>query len=173
MVKPNFFAYFVFSLNPFLFSAYSNKNNFNSIHRTKEAETKVNELYCFSCDMMMMSDGDDCLNINQTKNKQQNLTKKCSQDEIFCSVKRFSYTMSDKNSTSEKKLWSLQRNCSEKCENSCIIIGERVKIHACETCCQNNLCNVGSNSVKIFQYTHKNRILISFFTLVFLLRCQM
>lgn len=38
-------------------------------------------------------------------------------DQSYCVVKRFSYTMSDKNSTSDKKLWSLQRDCTEKCEN--------------------------------------------------------
>lgn len=92
-----------------------------------------------------MLDGDDCLNINKTQSKV-NFTKKCAADEDKCSVKRFSYTMSDKNSTSEKKLWSLQRNCtnSTQCSNACIIIGERVKIHACETCCDTNLCNVSS-----------------------------
>lgn len=125
--------------------ASTNKNNLISqqVHRTKEAETKVKELSCFTCDMVF--DGEDCLNINQTRTRQTNLTKKCSSEEIFCSVKRFSYTIADKNSTSEKKLWSLQRNCTEKCENSCIIIGERTKLYACETCCDNNLCNVGSS----------------------------
>ena len=120
----------------------SNKNNFNSVHKTKEAGTVVNELFCFTCDMMF--DGEDCLNINQTRTKQTNLTRKCSEKELFCSVKRFSYTMSDKNTTSEKKLWNVQRNCSEECDNSCIIIGERTKLYACQTCCDNNLCNVGA-----------------------------
>lgn len=122
----------------------SNKNNFNSVHKTKEAGTKVNELYCFTCDMMF--DGEDCLNINQTRTKQTNLTRKCTEKEPFCSVKRFSYTMSDKNTTSDKKLWNVQRNCSTECNNSCIIIGERTKLYACQTCCDNNLCNVGAGA---------------------------
>ena len=129
--------------------ASSNKNNFNSVHhRTKEAEIKVNELYCYNCDML---DTEDCLNINNTKTSQVNFNKKCSEKESFCSVKRFSYTMYNTTSdtTSEKKLWTLQRGCKEKCENACIIIGERVKIHACETCCTTNLCNVGSHACKV------------------------
>lgn len=96
----------------------------------------------------MIFEGEDCLNINQTRTRT-NLSKKCSQDEIYCSVKRFSYTTSDNNSTSSKKLWSLQRNCAKECENSCIIIGERTKLYACQTCCDSNLCNVGSSGNKI------------------------
>ena len=92
---------------------------------------------------------DDCVNINNTIMRQIDLTKKCSQEERYCSVKRFSYTMSDKNSTSDKKLWTLQRNCTQKCENECIIIGERMKLHACQTCCTTSLCNVGSNAIRI------------------------
>lgn len=90
----------------------------------------------------MMSDSENCVNINKTR--QLNLTKKCEPEQGHCVVKRFSYTMSDKNSTSEKKLWSLQRNCSKQCENGCIIIGERVKLYACSSCCSNNLCNISS-----------------------------
>ncbi|KAG5679098.1 hypothetical protein PVAND_008691 [Polypedilum vanderplanki] len=121
------------------------QNNFNSLHhKTKEAESKVNDLYCYKCDMMQ---DEDCLNINKTESNER-LRTKCSQNETMCSVKRFSYTIADKNSTSEKKLWSLQRNCTSTCTNSCIIIGERTKIHACETCCEGNLCNVGSDGEK-------------------------
>jgi hypothetical protein len=128
-----------------LFLAYGSKNNFNSMyHITKEAETKINDLYCFTCDLLV--DGEDCLKINETRTKQLNFTKKCAQDEPYCSVRRFSYTMSDKNSTSDKKLWSLQRNCTSVCDNSCLLIGERVKIHACSSCCNANLCNISNDA---------------------------
>lgn len=122
----------------------SNKFGSNSVHKTKEAKETKSDLYCFYCDMM--SDFENCVNINRTR--QLNLTKKCEGDQNYCVVKRFSYTMSDKNSTSEKRLWSLQRNCSSSCENGCIIIGERVKLYACSQCCPNNLCNVSSGSVR-------------------------
>lgn len=126
-------------------SASSNKLGQHSVHKTKEAKETKPELYCFSCDMT--SDLDNCVNINKTR--QANLTKKCEPDQNFCVVKRFSYTMSDKNSTSDKKLWTLQRDCSDGCENGCIIIGERVKLYACSQCCPNNLCNISSGSIKI------------------------
>lgn len=103
----------------------------------------------------MMFDGEDCLNINQTRTKQTNLTRKCSLEEPFCTVRRFSYTMSDKNTTTEKRLWNIQRHCSNHCENSCIIIGERTKLYACQSCCDKNLCNVGAGEsrVEIFKFS--------------------
>lgn len=126
-----------------LFPASSNKFNTNSVHKTKEAKETKADLYCFSCDFM--SDDENCVNINRTR--QLNLTKKCDSDQSYCVVKRFSYTTSDKNSTSDKKLWSLQRDCTEKCENGCIVIGERVKLYACSACCGNNLCNISNSAV--------------------------
>lgn len=89
-----------------------------------------------------MNEGDDCVNANRTR--QLNLSRKCSSKEMFCVVKRFSYTMSDKSSTSEKRLWSLQRDCTDKCENGCIVIGERTKLYACSSCCNTNWCNTSS-----------------------------
>lgn len=132
-----------------LFAANSSKQTFgsNSVHKTKEAKETKSDLYCFSCDFM--SDSDNCVNINRTRSL--NLTKKCDMDQSYCVVKRFSYTMSDKNSTSDKKLWSLQRDCTEKCENGCIVIGERVKLYACSSCCHNNLCNISSRSSRNHQ----------------------
>jgi hypothetical protein len=136
---------------------------FSSLHKTKEAQETKPELYCFSCDMM--SDSENCVNINRTR--QLNLTKKCEVDQNFCVVKRFSYTMSDKNSTSDKKLWSLQRDCTDKCENGCIVIGERVKLYACSSCCANNLCNISSGSNQRQAFTLASSFLI--FLLVFCL----
>lgn len=127
--------------------ATSNKIGTTSVHKTKEAQETKPELYCFSCDMM--SDFDNCVNINRTR--QLNLTKKCDSDQTYCVVKRFSYTMSDKNSTSDKKLWSLQRDCTDKCESGCIVIGERVKLYSCSSCCENNLCNISNDSVRLHQ----------------------
>lgn len=106
----------------------------------------------------MMSDSENCVNINRTR--QLNLTKKCDLNQNYCVVKRFSYTMSDKNSTSDKKLWSLQRDCTDKCENGCIVIGERVKLYACSTCCHNNLCNISSGSSSILASTFLTFLLL-------------
>lgn len=124
-------------------SASSNKFGVTSVHKTKEAQDTKPELFCFACDMMVDA-AENCVNINKTR--QLNLTKKCETDQSFCVVKRFSYTMSDKNSTSDKKLWSLQRDCTDRCESGCIIIGERVKLYACSSCCHSNYCNTSSGS---------------------------
>jgi hypothetical protein len=57
-------------------------------------------------------------------------------------VKRYSYSTSTENSTyPSKRLWSLQRNCTNKCEAGCIVIGERTKLYACTVCCGQSLCN--------------------------------
>lgn len=61
-------------------------------------------------------------------------------------VKRFSYTTSTENSTSSPKTWSLERNCTNKCEPGCIVIGERTKLYACTACCETNLCNNGTGT---------------------------
>lgn len=122
----------------------ASSNKFGSVHKTKEAQETKSDLYCFACDMMV--DDVNCVNINRTR--QLNLTKKCDLNQSYCVVKRFSYTMSDKNSTSNKKLWSLQRDCTDKCESGCIVIGERVKLYACSSCCVNNLCNISSGTIR-------------------------
>lgn len=61
-------------------------------------------------------------------------------------VKKFSYTTSTENSTSSPKLWSLERNCTNKCEPGCIVIGERTKLYSCTTCCETSLCNIGTGT---------------------------
>ena len=58
-------------------------------------------------------------------------------------VKRYSYLISDGNFTNQpvKRLWSVQRNCTSKCEPGCIVIGERTKLYACTVCCATHKCN--------------------------------
>jgi hypothetical protein len=57
-------------------------------------------------------------------------------------VKRYSYSTATENSTYPvKRLWSLQRNCTNKCESGCIVIGERTKLHVCTACCEKFICN--------------------------------
>lgn len=61
-------------------------------------------------------------------------------------TKSFSYTTSTENTTSAPRLFSLERNCTSKCEPGCIIIGERTKLYACTECCESNLCNTGNGA---------------------------
>lgn len=60
---------------------------------------------------------------------------------ILFQVKRYSYTTSNENSTSVQRMWSIERNCTNKCEPGCITIGERTKLYACTSCCDTSFCN--------------------------------
>lgn len=65
----------------------------------------------------------------------------------FCfQVKRFSYTTSTEDSTSSPQTWSMERKCTSKCDPGCIVIGERTKLSACTTCCEQSFCNVGTGA---------------------------
>ncbi|KAH8371864.1 hypothetical protein KR093_009178 [Drosophila rubida] len=109
------------------------------IHRTAAAIERVNKLWCYACDTM--DDGQACVDVvvrNDTA-----MMKKCQGEEFICMVKRFSYTTSTENSTSSPKMWSLDRRCTVNCEPGCIIIGERTKLYACTSCCEESFCNTG------------------------------
>ncbi|ALC40797.1 CG3955, partial [Drosophila busckii] len=110
-----------------------------TIHRTAAATERVNNLWCYACDTM--DDGEDCVDVLQRNNS--SVMRKCEGQEFFCMVKRFSYTTSTENSTSLPKMWSMDRRCAISCEPGCIIIGERTKLYACTSCCEESFCNTG------------------------------
>jgi hypothetical protein len=73
-------------------------------------------------------------------------------------VKRYAYSTTTENSTYPiKRLWSLQRNCTNKCEPGCIVIGERTKLHACTLCCGRSLCNTMND---VSPYHRHSRFLV-------------
>ncbi|XP_011690464.1 PREDICTED: uncharacterized protein LOC105451602 isoform X2 [Wasmannia auropunctata] len=112
-------------------------------HRTHAASERANDLSCYRC--FTMNQGEKCINITQfNATEVQEYEHKCTDDRRICMVKRFSYTTSTENSTSAPRTWSLERNCTNKCEAGCIVIGERTKLYACTSCCEANLCNVGN-----------------------------
>ncbi|XP_055622483.1 uncharacterized protein LOC129766056 [Toxorhynchites rutilus septentrionalis] len=111
----------------------------NTVHKTPAAAEKVNHLWCYSCNAT--EDGEACVELSANNSS---FGKKCFADEFICMVKQFSYTTHTSNSNvSEPKLWSLERKCINTCEPGCIIIGERTKLYACTSCCDQSLCNVG------------------------------
>ncbi|GAB6028857.1 hypothetical protein CHUAL_004659 [Chamberlinius hualienensis] len=61
----------------------------------------------------------------------------------FCQVRRFSFSANG----TDSKVWMIERNCTNKCVNECVITGDRSKLHLCTSCCQNNTCNVGNSAV--------------------------
>ncbi|PNF42240.1 hypothetical protein B7P43_G05506, partial [Cryptotermes secundus] len=105
--------------------------------KTPQAAEKANDLSCFVCDSM--DAGERCSNLNTSG---VSFIHKCHDDRRICMVKRYSYSTTTENSTyPTKRLWSLQRNCTNKCEPGCIVIGERTKLYACTVCCGQSLCN--------------------------------
>ncbi|XP_017791519.1 PREDICTED: uncharacterized protein LOC108573567 [Habropoda laboriosa] len=114
-------------------------------HRTHAASKRENDLWCYQCDTM--EDGDRCSNITGNYSAFQH---KCTGDKRTCMVKRFSYTTSTENSTSSPQTWSVERNCTIKCEPGCIVIGERTKLSVCTTCCETSFCNIGTGAANDF-----------------------
>ncbi|XP_033225558.1 uncharacterized protein LOC117178300 isoform X2 [Belonocnema kinseyi] len=110
-------------------------------HKTHAATEKVNDLWCFQCDTM--EDGEKCEELSKNNTS---LVQKCTDDKRICMVKRFSYTTSNENQTSKPIMWALQRNCTNKCEPGCIVIGERTKLYACIACCETSHCNIGKGT---------------------------
>ncbi|XP_050429831.1 uncharacterized protein LOC126838993 [Adelges cooleyi] len=116
------------------------------VYQTSAALEKENHMYCYECNTMV--NGNSCSNFTD-KDDYIKFSTKCTGDRKVCMVKRYSYTTSNESGTSTQQLWSLERNCSVKCEAGCIIIGERNKIYACQDCCESPLCNIsnGANSI--------------------------
>lgn len=48
-------------------------------------------------------------------------------------------------------IWAIERNCTNKCEPGCIVIGERTKLYACTACCEKSLCNTGKGTANDLQ----------------------
>ncbi|XP_011867505.1 PREDICTED: uncharacterized protein LOC105561799 [Vollenhovia emeryi] len=113
-------------------------------HRTHAASERANDLWCYQC--FTMEHGEKCINLTGNTGNTSTFMHKCTDDRRICMVKRFSYTTSTENSTSSPKTWSLERNCTNKCEPGCIVIGERTKLYACTACCETNLCNNGTGT---------------------------
>lgn len=137
-------------------------------HRTQAANEHVNNLACYTCDTM--KDGNTCAEViagNKTL-KSSIQTSKCESEELICMVKRFSYTTSTENSTSEQKLWSLKRTCTDNCEAGCIIIGERTKLYACTSCCRKSLCNTGRGAGDVM--TKKPKTLLNFISFLYIFK---
>ncbi|XP_012282947.1 uncharacterized protein LOC105701091 [Orussus abietinus] len=123
-------------------------------HRTHAASERANDLWCYQCDTM--DDGERCVDL---AGNHSSLIQKCKDDRRICMVKRFSYTTSTENSTSVPMMWSLERNCTNKCEPGCIVIGERTKLYACTACCEKSLCNTGTGTAAEINTTEVGLIL--------------
>ena len=133
-------------------------------------------LSCFSCSTF---DNPSCLQMTRflTTTDQDSSTtspvlnvaqvvpvKDCSPDESYCQVTRVEYMTSDR---LKMKFWALERGCSSKCMQGCLIIGEgeRTKLHMCQACCSGqSLCNISDGAVfvrpSIFSFVLLTTILV-------------
>ncbi|XP_075215097.1 uncharacterized protein LOC142320983 [Lycorma delicatula] len=105
-------------------------------HQTVGAQDRGNSLWCYRC--LTMDENSECSNFTGNNST---LAHKCLGDRRTCIVKRYSYTTSTENSTSVQRMWSIERNCTNRCEPGCITIGERTKLYACTSCCDTSFCN--------------------------------
>lgn len=135
------------------------------VHKTQAAAEKINDLWCYEC--QTMEDGNACSDIQPNHTNFDKFKKKCHSDDFYCTVKSFSYTTSNENSTSIQRLWLLERNCTKKCESSCIIIGERTKLYACTSCCGDSYCNTGKADGSCLKF---NRNLLIVFLIIFIFK---
>ncbi|XP_072152136.1 uncharacterized protein [Bemisia tabaci] len=112
------------------------------IHQTTASMERGNDLMCYECNTLR--NGPGCNNLSIGDNS--TFVSKCKGDKKMCIVKRYSYTTSTENSTSVQRIWSIERNCTNKCEPGCIVIGERTKLYACTKCCDKALCNTATGA---------------------------
>jgi len=95
-------------------------------------------LSCHVCHSFV--EGSKCIHLASNSST---FSTPCHDNQTSCMVKRFSYT---ENATSPSSIWSIERNCSSKCEPGCLILGERTKLYVCTSCCSQPSCNVGNGS---------------------------
>lgn len=94
-------------------------------------------LSCWSCSDNTTG---QCYDLDQNN---KNLSQTCNPEEVFCSVNRIWYVVEgEANETN----FSLNRTCVAGCSPSCVVIGDRTKIHSCTSCCTSSLCNIGNSA---------------------------
>jgi len=78
---------------------------------------------------------------------------KCKHENSVCMVRKFAFSQSNGTGHSGMKTFAVKRNCTEKkkCENGCVVMGERTRIYVCSTCCTTPLCNIGNGAAKMFE----------------------
>ncbi|XP_064456993.1 uncharacterized protein LOC135367803 [Ornithodoros turicata] len=102
--------------------------------------TKVEEqenLTCYRCNSQL--DGEEC---RFTHNMTRVMVHKCPASSRFCSVTRVDYSLDP----SVTRPFSIERNCSDHCTTECVVVGERLRLHLCRSCCRLSLCNVGDGA---------------------------
>ncbi|RZF44751.1 hypothetical protein LSTR_LSTR000703 [Laodelphax striatellus] len=143
-------------------------------HQTIGAQDRGNSLWCYKCHTM--NEKEECNDLAGKNNSV--LVHKCLGDDRTCvvvvvyfQVKRYSYTTSTENTTSVQIMWSIERNCVNKCEPGCITIGERTKLYACTSCCDTSFCNSDRGAANTIT-VNAHLALISLFLVYFIQHFQ-
>ncbi|MPC08926.1 hypothetical protein E2C01_001523 [Portunus trituberculatus] len=102
------------------------------------ARQQQGPLTCWSC--LAHTQGPDCYDLDY---ENMTLTKMCNPEEVFCTVNRIWYVVE---AGAEARNLSVNRTCAADCSPSCVVIGDRTKIHSCTSCCTTSYCNVGSSA---------------------------
>lgn len=102
------------------------------------ARQQQGPLTCWSC--LAHTQGSDCFELDY---ENMTLTKMCNLEEVFCMVNRIWYVVEV---GAEARNLSVNRTCATDCSPSCVVIGDRTKIHSCTSCCTTSYCNIGSSA---------------------------
>ncbi|KAK7865248.1 hypothetical protein R5R35_012373 [Gryllus longicercus] len=116
---------------------YSSGGGKQHVYVTSKAADKKEDVWCYQCETMDIDD--PCVNMMENRTS---MIRKCPDTDRICSVKRITYTTLLDNGTLVTRMWSLVRNCTQRCDAGCIVMGERTKLHACTACCETSLCNI-------------------------------
>lgn len=128
--------------------AYTEKSEKESKVLTTDATEPDVPLQCWNCtttdpnhDCFGLADlnGTDPLPLPGAPFKQN-----CSKEDTFCQVKRNWIITTKKDGVKEEKNFSITRSCTRTCDDFCIVLGDRTKIHSCQSCCTTPNCNTGN-----------------------------
>jgi len=125
-----------FGRSPFTDYAIAERNSVETNAVVSSVEKSSLMLSCHVCHSF--SEGSKCIHLAANSST---FSTPCHDNQTACMVKRFSYT---ENATSPSSIWSVERNCSKKCEPGCLILGERTKLYVCTSCCNQPSCNIGN-----------------------------
>ncbi|CAL8126704.1 unnamed protein product [Orchesella dallaii] len=88
--------------------------------------SKNKRVTSLSCHVCHSETNDDCFRFNESS---VGFPASCGGDFTMCMVKKFAFTSTDGNgTTTPMKTFSIKRNCSSKCEDGCVVMGERTRL---------------------------------------------
>ncbi|XP_076368280.1 uncharacterized protein LOC143255845 [Tachypleus tridentatus] len=118
----------------------------HAVSRTNKFGVVAPNNTCYFCSTIF--DGESCLTL--PTNVSRSLQRVCGPDEMFCTVLRIDYGPTGEDAS----FWSIERNCTNHCQEGCVVLGEKTKLYHCRSCCHGNLCNSGDHAPPIALPSH-------------------